>query len=105
MLGPSGCLERNLTLQTVTGPFPAASFSSPRCRLLWLRVAQPCDVCVLLPQATEWASNEDTRRSCQSKGKTEVRGHGGQGPGLEWAGGLWLWGWGKVQSAGTRPPA
>ncbi|OWK05971.1 hypothetical protein Celaphus_00012696, partial [Cervus elaphus hippelaphus] len=32
---------------------------------------QPCDVCVLLPQATEWASNEDTRRSCQSKGKTE----------------------------------
>ncbi|KAB1283607.1 Semaphorin-5B [Camelus dromedarius] len=35
------------------------------------RVAQPCDICVLLPQATEWASNEDTRRSCQSKGKTE----------------------------------
>jgi len=26
---------------------------------------------VSLLQATEWASNEDTRRSCQSKGKTE----------------------------------
>jgi chondroitin sulfate proteoglycan 4 len=36
---------------------------------------------VPLPQATEWASNEDTRRSCQSKGKTEVRCLGGpRGP-------------------------
>lgn len=33
---------------------------------------------LFLLQATEWASSEDTRRSCQSKGKTEVH-----------AGGIW----------------
>lgn len=31
---------------------------------------------LFLPQATEWASSEDTRRSCQSKGKTEVHAGG-----------------------------
>lgn len=39
---------------------------------------------LFLPQATEWASSEDTRRSCQSKGKTEVHagGIGGSGGSL-----------------------
>ncbi len=26
-----------------------------------------------IPQATEWAPDEDTKRSCQSKGKSEVQ--------------------------------
>lgn len=43
---------------------------------------------LFLPQATEWASSEDTRRSCQSKGKTEVR-----------AGGMGCWGRGALLEA------
>lgn len=38
----------------------------------WWLVPLSSDLCVLVSQATAWGSDEDTRRSCQSKGKTEV---------------------------------
>jgi hypothetical protein len=61
---------------------------------------------LFLPQATEWASSEDTRRSCQSKGKTEVHAGGiGGTAGSLWSGDLGesLRAWGRLpQKPGVR---
>uniref|UniRef100_A0A8C2X7T9 Semaphorin-2A n=1 Tax=Cyclopterus lumpus TaxID=8103 RepID=A0A8C2X7T9_CYCLU len=37
--------------------------------IIWLLTNQ--HICCFVPQATEWVPDEDTKRSCQSKGKTE----------------------------------
>lgn len=59
----------NVSLIQVTSACPTVCVSNIDC-LAPERCAKYEFICV--PQATEWAPDEDTKRSCQSKGKSEV---------------------------------